>query len=310
MSDLLYCSYISIFSVIFAQAFFYQGLEKFNILYLVNFIIRFLSLPFIYFLVKSEHDISIAIAIQSLALLLSAIISFYLIFNLKLIVWVKVPIRKIINLLFRSFPFFLTNSSLGYYSNSALFVFGFIAEPKELGYFAAAFGLIKSIQAFTAPLYLILFPKFSHLFVKTKKRAIELLNRVLFIQALAGIFLCSFLLFFSSLIINLLFSGKFDDSEFIFKILLPYFFISGFNNLIGSQVLICLNRHKNYIKIIFAFLGINFILVGIFGHFMGSSGASIGLTLSEFLLLITLILFLKKHEKDIYASLLKNFIRI
>src|SRR5207237_3056842 len=75
------------------------------------------------------------------------------------------------------FPVFLSTAAITLYTRSNLFILGFLANERELGYFGVAQRIVEAAKSLVMPISTALFPHISHLSASRPMDAIGFLRR-------------------------------------------------------------------------------------------------------------------------------------
>ena len=302
IKGLLFCGYLTVLSVVFSPAFYYQAIEKLEFVNFINLVSRFLAIPFIYLLVHTESDAALAIGIPSTALLISSCTSLIILLYSGAISWIAPTSSSIGRSIKNSYSLFLTTASIGIYSNSVIIVLGFVANALSVGYFAFALNLVRATQGILlSPLSMVLFPRISHLFYHSRQSAIAMLRKVFIFQVLLSLFVLTAMFILAPFVIGRFIGEAYQPSIIIFQILSPLFLLGGLSNFLGGQVMIVLGHHSIYTNIVLASSAIVVSLVGTLGFYFGLTGASIAMLLTELLLVCGIGIYLYRFEYDLFG---------
>jgi O-antigen/teichoic acid export membrane protein len=178
-----------------------------------------------------------------------------------------------------------------------------MVSPLTLGYFVSAFNLIKAGQGLLAPLTQIMLPRLSRFLVEAPEQAVIALRKMFRIQSCITLLMVVLSVSAAPILLPLILGERFSHSVLVFQLLSPLFFLGGLSSLLGQQALVVLGFHVAYSRIIFwcSFIGI--ILIGIMGYFYSIIGASFAMDVTELLIALSLIQFLRKNNHEIYGIL-------
>ncbi|QYS86613.1 oligosaccharide flippase family protein [Flavobacterium oreochromis] len=96
----------NISAILFPQWFF-QGIQKMRVVTYIQILSKFITLPFVFFFVKSKEDLLIYVAIMSLGNVLAGIIAFFIVLSKGLKITIK-PLSESFIYLKEALPFFYT----------------------------------------------------------------------------------------------------------------------------------------------------------------------------------------------------------
>lgn len=126
-------------------AWFFQGIEKMRFIAVINFFTRLAYLVSLIVFIKAPKDYIFVHFLNGCAMLLSVLVSFFII-SKKINVDFRFPkLSKLIFLYKSGFQVFLTFLTPNLYNNSALFLLGLHANPKTVGAFGAAAAFVEAM---------------------------------------------------------------------------------------------------------------------------------------------------------------------
>lgn len=215
--------------------------------------------------------------------------------------------RKIIKYLVKkSSPFGISSIFLMMFFNVDTLMVSFIHGNKTTGIYAVSYTLFLASIMFTQPLTSVLFPTLSRKLVEfdncyeKQKKLVRKVLRYSIIMILVGIIIASIYLFFTDIIIKVLYGKEFIESTESLKILaliVPFWYIYMIIGTIFSSF------GKQYIFTYTLFIGIilnvtlNIVLVPIYAE-IGAAIASL-VTVIIMVILVTLKLILLNKTKKI-----------
>ncbi|MBW7618012.1 oligosaccharide flippase family protein [Citrobacter portucalensis] len=273
----------------------FQGIGRMDKIALCSTCAKFISLITVFATVKSENDIAFAIASYSIGLLLSGIISIYIIFCNKYVKLVKVETDFIVGLCKNSFDMFISNITISLYTTFNTILAGIMGGPTIAGYFSAADKLRMAVQGLLSPLQQAIFPKVSQL-VHDDYSLDSILKSYGFKMMFFGLFLSIGTALIGVPFSRIYFGSSNDVSSNILLILSPLPFIVAVGVVFGQWWLIA----KNLTKIIRAiYLSASFIHIAIaysLMYFIPGYGVAISVVITELSISILLVLFALKHK--------------
>lgn len=275
---------------------YFQGIENIRVILVSQVIAKLSILPLTFVFVKDINDTAMAALIQSLAFLGAATLSWVYIF--------KTPnIYKPNNKVFKNFiieikesiSFFIGGLAISVYTISTPLIIGFAASNYEVGIYSAA----DKFRAAIAGIFIItggaIFPRINILFMEDKESAFLFLKKILIIQVILLIFICTIYIKFGSDIIQLVLGGSYNESAKLTVPLAFALFFSIISVLLCNYILVPLGHKSLYyrIPIIVCVLHISYSWLLI--KALGSYGASLGIAISELISFLILLLFCIKY---------------
>ena len=116
-------AYLGVVGSALNTMFLYQGAEKMRSFALQNIVVKFISLLLIVLLVESSEDLDVALAIQSLSVILLSIVGLYSARKFVFIGLSKLSLSHIYELLLKGWPLFLSSASISLYTNTNVIIF-------------------------------------------------------------------------------------------------------------------------------------------------------------------------------------------
>ncbi|MBF8969898.1 flippase [Streptococcus sp. NLN76] len=270
----------------------YKALERYSYITVRSIIFKFLSVLFMFLLVRSEQDYVVYGALTVFAAVGSNALNFI---NLRKIVdWVPLGELNIIRHLRPTLTFFLLTVSTTIYLNVDTTMLGFIKGSEEVGYYSAAVKVKQILVSVVTSLGAVLLPRLSYYVEQNREEEFKRLTK----KALNFVIVLSFPLVVYFILMShqaiLFLSGpEFLPATLPMQLIMPTVLFIGLSNLMGIQILVPTHREKLvvYSTMIGALVDILINLVGI--PFFGAAGAAFASMIAEFSVVLVQILFLK-----------------
>ncbi|WP_438495329.1 flippase [Paenibacillus sp. IHBB 3054] len=285
---------------------FYQAIENYRYITIINLIVKIITLIAVFVFVKSEEDYLVYGLITVLALSTSYIFNFFYarkyidIFRKYKNFTLKRHIKPIMML-------FAMSLSISIYINLDKVMLGIIHGDRSVGLYASANRIIMVVIALVTSLGTVLLPRMSYYIENSLSEQIDLLIRkshdfilMVSIPATIGIFMLA-------KPIVLLFAGQdYADAIISLKIVSPTIIAMGLSNLIGIQILVSHGKEK--LTVISTIIGatVNFSLNLILIPIYQQNGAAFSTFVAELSVTIIQIILAYKYLKGniIYKNLL------
>lgn len=182
-------------------------------------------------------------------------------------------------------------------SSTNILVAGFFMVSLEIGLYAAAVRIIMIIQSvISMPLNTVLFPYIGHAFAEQFNAGMEKVNTVFMYLLLIGISVTAGTIILSHLLIYAFFGDAFAQAVTLLKLMAPVLFFSTLNTAIGQQVLLHLKKDVVYVKFIASGFFLTILLMIVFTRFFGMQGAAFAWTLSELMIFIAYLVYLRSQQ--------------
>jgi len=282
--------------VVIFPLYFFQGIEKMHFILSINFIVRSISILFVFVFIKSKNDFDILLIIYSATEIIIGFAGLFIIvkyFSIKLI---RPNIKAIANMIKENFNIFLSSLSISLISNSNAFILGLFTDNRTVGYFAGADKIRLAFQSALLPLLTTIFSRVAKLANENIIRFKQLIIKSGILTLAAGITLSLVLASFNPFLVNLILGDQFEPSVQILYILAILPFLFSISNFIGIQILIPLNKEKIYSMVMLSGLVIHTIISFVIIPIMQSTGSAIAMVFTEFFLVSVFIYYLKKYS--------------
>jgi len=302
-SSLLWLAFGMVVANGIAPNFFYQGVEKLEVLFSINVGLRFLSIPLIMAFVHDADDVGIAQGIVSGAVIFAALINLSLLGHLKLVQWIRPELRTIYLDMRAAAPLFLSMAALGLFANSLTVILGYASGVAAVGAFTAALNLYKAAQGIFAPLYQIMFPRFSHLFHHDDAEGLRMLKRVLIRQTPLTMLVAGCLAISAPWVLPLLLGSNFDSAILVFQWMCLALVLNGIANIIGGQLMVALNHHLFYTKAVLVAGFISLPTAWLMNLWVGDIGSVWAMLIFETLIISICVIGLSRFNPQILKAL-------
>ncbi|MDR2764632.1 MAG: oligosaccharide flippase family protein [Tannerella sp.] len=237
---LFYFAFLSCIADVLLPVWYYQGKENMKLLT----VIRFFSVAFytasLFVVIRSAGDYVYIPLLQSVGMILSALVSGYFLFVRDRIRFHFPPLSLIGRKFRESVPFFFSRASLVVNTYMAKIMCGFYLSPGDVAAFDVAQkvcnGGMVPMQMFNQALY----PSLS----KSQNR--DMLRRSLGITTLITSAIAVLLFFLSGWLTDLLSHGKTPEAGSLLQLLCLYIFLSGFSICLGSSALVSFGHQRPF----------------------------------------------------------------
>lgn len=289
ISILVFILFIQLLSIAIDPLWFFQGIEKLEVISIIGSLIRLLTIPLLIYFVHSPEDVGIAALIQSTILLITAVINLSILKKTNIISLIKYSQLRILQALKTSFPFFIGAAAISLYNTSTPIILGLVSNYDEVGIYAASFRVqVAAIGVFTV-LGQVLFPRANHLFAISPAQGYLFIRKLLF--WMMPILIISWLLFFLIVptIAPWILGQEFNQSSTSLMIMSPMLILTPFCIVFAHNILLPLGFVRIY-YIVPLVIGLTHIVYSIIlSTEYGAIGASVSILITECLSFITLL---------------------
>ncbi len=229
---------------------FFQGIEEMKYVTLFNVFSKIIFTVLLFIYVTEEDDYYIVPLLTSLGFIVTGILSLIFIkvkydlsFNIP-------PLGKIKNLLYDGWHVFISNIYSVLSTSTIVLVLGIFSTDAIVGTFVAAEKIINVSKSLMHPITQAIFPYIVRTKTNSKESALKLVRFVAVYSSIFYFLLFLFIFMFAEHIVLIVLGEQFKDSAELLRIMAIVPFLSMLSNIIGVQVMIPFNLHKQYSKII------------------------------------------------------------
>lgn len=299
-SSFFWVAYLAVAGNVLFPVWFYQGIEKMQYISVVSGASRLLAAAALFVFVHNPRDALLALAIQSLGLLVGGIAALSIAlarFHLHL-QWprwsdLKTSLRD-------GWHLFVSTAAVSLYTNTNIFLVGILGGNLEAGYFAAADKLIRAMQGIAAPISQAVFPHISSLVNESRERALAFAWKTLrwtagltFVPSVA-------LLWFAPWIVALYFGHAGRGSVPVIRWIAFLPFIIAISNVLGVQIMIPFGFDRQFSRILISAGLVNVALAIPLIRLFGAQGAGVALLCTEVIVTITMAMVLRRRHIHVF----------
>jgi len=295
-------SFVNVFSSILLPLWLFQGLEKMGLLVIVNTIPRLIMCLVTIIVVKTAQDYHLALLIQVLTNLVSAILSLILAFSFKLIVFIKPDFKRARVQIYNGWHIFATSLSSNLYTTTNTVLLGVFVGNIAVGIYSASDKIIRAIIGLLSSITQVIFPRVNVYYQESKQKCWSFIRQIVVLMSIACLIIGLGLYIFANDIIMLMFkNGDFNKSITVlqYSVLLPLF--SVINGIIAINVFITFGFRKSLLKIVFIGCLFSLAFISPLVIFFKEIGAVICATLTELIILLLFMNFIRIKKLSAYG---------
>lgn len=296
-------SFVNVFSSTLLPLWLFQGLEKMGLLVIVNTIPRLIMCIVTIIVVKTAQDYHLALFIQVIANLVSAILSLVLAFCLRLVVFLKPDFMRAKVQIYNGWHIFATSLSSNLYTTTNTVLLGVFVGNTAVGIYSASDKIIRAIISLLSSITQVIFPRVNVYYQESKQKCLSFIKQTVILMAIVCVVLGLGLFVYAENIITLMFkNGNFTKSINVlqYSILLPLF--SVINGIIAINVFITFGFRKSLMKIVFLGCLFSLVFISPLIIFFKEVGAVICATLTELIILLLFVHFIRKNKLAKYEG--------
>ncbi|MGA9486642.1 MAG: flippase [Methylocella sp.] len=280
---LVLCGWLQIISYAFGAGWFLRGLEIMGPMVAAELIGRLVFIPLFFLFVRGPADTVYAVIIGAVGGIISGTITIYIADRATPLLPIAWTFSGAIRQLREGSHVFLSLASTMLYGQINVIVLGAVAGPVQAGLLFAAQKLQRTSKSVIGPLAGALYPRINSLLVDDPERAVQFMKRLLIAQG-AMSFAIFVVLFVGAPYLTVIFFGAdFAAATSAVRILSGTVFLGGLNGVLGTQIMLAFGMQRSFMHILVGSGLFNVVAIGPFAYFLGATGASISVFLTEFI---------------------------
>lgn len=276
----------------------FMGLEQFKKTVVRNTIVKLVSLASVFIFVKSSDDTIIYTAIIALSSLIGNLTFWFYI--PKTIGFKKIKISRL-NLHFKSsLALFVPQIAIQIYLLLDRTMLGVITDTIQVGYYENSQKIVKVVLTIATAIGTVMMPKIANTVASgdMKKVKYYVKNSFFFVNALSMPLMFG-LMGVAKELAPWFFTDKFSGIENLIIISSLIILAISWSNVLGMQLLVPLNKTKEFTISVTLGAIVNFILNLVILKRLGATGACISTIVAEFAVTIVQVYFIKDFIKPI-----------
>ncbi|ATA89049.1 hypothetical protein CGC58_04555 [Capnocytophaga stomatis] len=296
--------FIGVFSSLLFPLWLFQGMEKIESITVANVVPRIVMLLLTFYFVTEKTDYYVALLIQMLALLASALLSLMIIIKNRLVHFVKPTFYEAKKQLLSGAHVFAMSISTNLYTTTNVVVLGLLTNDSVVGIYSAADKLIRALISLLSSVIQVIFPRMNIYFLESKQKSINFIRKVIYFMFGVGIALGIVLYFGSEQIIHLMYgTDKFHQAIYVLKYsaLLPLF--SVINGIIAINIFITFGMKKDLLKVVMVGCMFSLLCISPLILIFEEMGVVLCATFTELIIFMLLIFICKKQQIFLFPKI-------
>jgi len=290
--------YLFSFGLVLGQAifptWFFQGIEKMQVITIVNVAAKLFFTISLFFVVLSPADYEYVPIFNGLGFVISGLFGF--VFSLQYVKFVFPKLSQVKEIIENSFSLFLSNFAVSLYTSSNTLILGFFAGDSIAGVYASMEKLILAIKSVYSPLYQAIFPNLS---TKPYEEIRSYIDKMRIPIGFLGLVISIIIFFGAKQILMLAFDDAFIvEYSSVFQILGIISILSSLNMLYVTLYFPSIKKYKIRMKILISGGFLNLIVALILVKFYTIYGVAISAVITELFILILAVYFYYKKIKN------------
>jgi O-antigen/teichoic acid export membrane protein len=275
---------------------YFQGVEDLSVFSVIVFSGRILTVPAVFLLVHTPHDLAMAVGINAIASFVTGAACCVYLYMRREIDFVRVSPGVVIKELVAGASIFVAQAIVDIYATSNIVILTFMSGPEIAGYFAAGDKLLRASLNMLTPLHSAAFPRVSYLMNKNRDDAFHFLRRMLVLQMGIVITMSLAIYFSAPLAVKILYGPAFAPTVEVLRWLAFVPLMVGLSALLGLQIMIPLGMKTHFSSILIASAPLNGITLAILAHYFGAQGAAATVLLVETSIAVAMLATLRRHR--------------
>ncbi|MEZ0541025.1 oligosaccharide flippase family protein [Fibrella arboris] len=308
-SFLHFSTFLCCIGVAFFPSWLYQGMEDLKFIAVVNFLVKISYVLLILIFLKTKSDFVYQNLFIGITHAVGGILAYIIAINRYNLKFKLVKYRDVLLSFKEASTLFLSNLATNIYSYCHPLIIGIFCNIESVGIFSAASRLEIILNAFMIMAFnQALFPIIASRFGESLNNGLDFINKVLPIYLLTSLFVVFSIEITAPFIISIIYGNKFQESILILRIigLLPI--TSCLTTLLGVHLMLNLKLDRQYLNINSCCYIIGIMCSYYFIYKFNYIGAAIAWVITEVLLVIVMLWYLKKFHSYIIDSILNpNF---
>ena len=290
--------YLFSFGLVLGQAifptWFFQGIEKMQIITIVNVAAKLFFTISLFFVVLSPADYRYVPIFNGLGFVISGLFGF--VFSLQYVKFIFPKLSQVKEIIENSSSLFFSNFAVSLYTSSNTLILGFFAGDSMAGVYASMEKLILAIKSMYSPLYQAIFPNLS---TKPYDEIRSYIDKMRIPIGFLGLVI-SIIIFFGAKQILML---AFDDAlivgySAVFQILGLISILSSLNMLYVTLYFPSIKKYKIRMKILISGGFLNLIIALSLVKFYTIYGVAISAVTTELFILLLAVYFYYKNKSS------------
>jgi len=286
----------SVLGNVLFPSWFFQGIERMNLISVFSIIVKILFVSSIFLFVKSVNDVDLYLIINSVSSLILGLITIFYVYT-KLNIKFLIPSKN--NLLYQlkeGYHIFLSTLSINLYTTSNTFLLGLLTGNQAVGIFSGANKIREAYQGLLGNFGRTFYPHISEQFKENRSKAFSQIKKYSVIVVGLSIVSGLLLFIFAPQIIRIVLGPDFSEAVSVFQILAFVPAIIMISNIAGIQIMLNLDYKKEFNRIIFSAALLNIILMFVLVPSLSYNGAALSILITEIFVSTVMVMFIFKKR--------------
>lgn len=286
---------LSIFSVMFDVSWFYYGIENIKRITIRNIVIKTLSVISIFVFIKKPDDLALYVFLSCGFSVFGQLILWL---DLRhYIVFKKIHLKDALSHLKPSFLLFVPQIAISVYSTLDKTMLGMmVSDVAEVGFYSKAQQFVNMFLFVITSIGTVMMPRIVNLNANNhKEEGLRYVNNAFDLVMLLSFPMAFGLAAIAPYFINWFLTPEFAKTADLMMILCPMIIASSLTNVLGIQLLIPMEKTKQYTKSVVISAVVNFALNLFLIRYFNSYGAALSTIIAEYLVLVIQIVYTREY---------------
>jgi polysaccharide transporter, PST family len=297
---LLLINYLAVLGAVLTPTWYFLGTERQAILGGITIAVRIISVPAIFLLVRSNHDVLVAALIPSGMTVVGGLLCLAFLMKQKQLDRIRINRCELVAVLADGWHLFVSTASISLYQATNTMALGFMAGNAAVGHYSAAEKLIQACQGLLVPISQSVYPRVSRLMQQSRAAAFALIRRVLRVQGSAAFVISLLLFLFASPLIRSLYGPDYEETTNVLRWLAMLPFLIGLSNVFGVQTMLALGMNMLVSRILIIAGVLNVVALLVLTQWFGAVGAAMAVAGTELFVTIVMGWIVRRRNLPVF----------
>jgi PST family polysaccharide transporter len=298
--SLLLINYLTVLGTVLTPTWYFQGTERQTVLSGITILVRIISIPAIFLLVRSSKDLQLAVLISSGLPVVGGLLCLGYLFKDNQLEAIRVEHRDLVDIFRKGWHLFVSTASISLYGATNTVLLGFVAGNAAVGHYSAAEKLVQAAQGLLVPINQSVYPRVSRLLQESRDTAFALIRKVLRVQGAIALTLSLLLFVVAPMLIRIYIGPAYEETISVLRWLAFLPFLVGLSNVLGVHTMLAIGMNKIVSQILVTAGAFNVLLLLILTRWYGAVGAAMSVVTTEFLITAAMAAVLTRRNVPVF----------
>jgi polysaccharide transporter, PST family len=288
-------AFLSVLGSVLFPTWYFQGIEKMREISFLTGAPKILSAVLLFVFVHRPQDSLLALAIQSLGVVVGGVLGLWVSLRDLRIHFVWPSWTELRTTFDEGWHLFVSAAAISLYTNTNVFLVGFLAGNEQAGYFGAAEKMVRAMTGLVAPITQAIFPHISSLASRSADAALSFISRSLAWMAGLTIIPSLMMLLLARAITLLCFGTSGGGSVAVVRWIAFLPFLIAISNILGVQTMVPFGLDRQFSRILIGSGLLNLAIAIPLIKLFGAQGAGAAVLTTETVVTVTMFFVLRSH---------------